>query len=331
MSLAFDRQEFDARLARVREQMADQNLDVVLVFGQDQMFYLTGYDQIGYSYYQVLVVSRDDPRVVYLCREVDAHIIRETSVAEDIRVWYDDHRNDPTEFTAAIVREFVDITGCRIGMELQTHGLLPVFYARLAVHLAAASIVDASALLTDLRLEKSPAEVACMREAGTLFDIGMRAGFAAMHEGTRECDVHGAVMQSIYAAGGEFPAVAPPLESGPRTLHQTHGAALRRELKAHDPVNLEIGACFRRYHAVGVRSAAIGAPVAPCSSACTAFSEKRFRPVWRSPGPVWRRPMSPRRCTGYISSTASTDEPVTAATASVSAIRPRGLTTCASS
>jgi Xaa-Pro dipeptidase len=42
MSLAFDRQEFDARLARVREQMADQNLDVVLVFGQDQMFYLTG-------------------------------------------------------------------------------------------------------------------------------------------------------------------------------------------------------------------------------------------------------------------------------------------------
>ena len=147
-------------------------------------------------------------------------------------------------------------------MELQTHGLLPVFYARLAVHLAAASIVDASALLTDLRLEKSPAEVACMREAGTLFDIGMRAGFAAMHEGTRECDVHGAVMQSIYAAGGEFPAVAPPLESGPRTLHQTHGAALRRELKAHDPVNLEIGACFRRYHAVGVRSAAIGAPVA---------------------------------------------------------------------
>ena len=27
-------------------------------------------------------------------------------------------------------------------------------------------------------------------------------------------------------------------------------------------MNLEIGACFRRYHAVGVRSAAIGAPVA---------------------------------------------------------------------
>ena len=262
MNLAFDRQEYDARLARVREQMAGQNLDVVLVFGQDQMFYLTGYDQIGYSYYQVLVVARDDPRVVYLCREVDAHIIRETSVAEDIRIWYDDHHNDPTEVTAAIVREFVDINDCRIGVELQTHGLLPMFYDRLTAHLAAASIVDASALLTDLRLEKSPAEVACMREAGTLFDIGMRAGFAAMHEGARECDVHGAVMQSIYAAGGEFPAVAPPLESGPRTLHQTHGAALRRELQTHDPVNLEIGACFRRYHAVGVRSAAIGAPVA---------------------------------------------------------------------
>ena len=138
MNLVFDRQEYDVRLARVREQMAGQNLDVVLVFGQDQMFYLTGYDQIGYSYYQVLVVARDDPRVVYLCREVDAHIIRETSVAEDIRIWYDDHHNDPTEVTATIVREFVDINDCRIGVELQTHGLLPMFYDRLTAHLAAA-------------------------------------------------------------------------------------------------------------------------------------------------------------------------------------------------
>jgi len=261
MSLAFDKKEYAARLSNVHAQMNKQNLDVVLVFGQDQMFYLTGYDQIGYSYYQVLVISRDNPHVVYLCREVDAHIIRETSTAEDVRIWYDDDNNDPTEITAGIVREFVDIEGSRIGVELQTHGLLPVFYVRLLEHLEGANIVDASTLLTDLRLEKSPAEVAYMREAGRLFDVGMCAGFEAMQEGARDCEVHAAVMHSMYLAGGEFPAVAPPIESGPRTLHQTHGAALRRKLEARDPVTLEIGGCFRRYHAVGVRSVAIVSPV----------------------------------------------------------------------
>ena len=257
MSMPFSTDEYAARMAMVRQRMHEQNLDIVLAFGQDQMFYLTGYDQIGYSYYQVLIIPRDQPQIVYLCREVDAHIIRETSVAEDIRVWYDDHNNDPAQVTVDIVREFVNLPGSRIGVELQTHGLLPMFHARLAAQLGSATCVDVSSLLTDLRLEKSPAEVSYMREAGKLFDVGMHAGFAAMREGDRECDIHAAVMHATYAAGGEFPAVAPPIESGPRTLHQTHGAALRRTLEAGDPVTLEIGACFRRYHAVGVRSAAI--------------------------------------------------------------------------
>jgi len=258
MSLAFQRSEFDARLARLREGMDAHGIDAVLVYGQDQMYYLTGYDQIGYSYYQVLVVRAGETPVTYLCREVDAHIIRETSIAEDVRVWYDDHANDPTEMTADIVREAGPIAGKRIGVEMQTHALLPAFYARLASQLAAAELIDASALITDLRLRKSPAEVEYMREAGRLFDVGMAAGFETLAEGVRECEVHAAVMNAIYREGGEFPSVAPPIESGRRTLHQTHGAALRRRIEGGDPFTLEIGACYRRYHAVGVRTAAIG-------------------------------------------------------------------------
>lgn len=257
MSLAFSRYEFDTRLKRLHDMMAQQGLDQVLVFGQDHMYYLTGYDQIGYSYYQVLVVRGDSTSPTYLCREVDAHIIRETSVATDVQVWYDDSDNDPTEMTADIVRQSGALTSRRIGIDMQTHGLLPRFYEDLRNQLSDIQLVDVSDQLTDLRLVKSAAEIECMREAGRLFDVGILAGFESMEVGKRECDVHAAVMSAIYAAGGEFPAVAAPIESGPRTLHQTHGAALRRELQTNDPFTLEIGACYKRYHAVGVRSAAL--------------------------------------------------------------------------
>jgi Xaa-Pro dipeptidase len=243
--------------------MRGQGLDALLVYGQDQMYYLTGYDQIGYAYYQVLIVRVEGDPFTYLCREVDAHIIRETSIVEDIRVWYDDSANDPTELTARCVCESGALAGRRIGIDLQTHALWPHFYARLARHLHEAEIVDASSLLTELRLEKSPAEVEYMKEAGRLFDVGLAAGFDAIRAGVRECDVHAAVMHALYSAGGEFPAVAPPIESGPRTLHQTHGAALRRVLEEGDPFTLEIGACYRRYHAVGVRSIAVGRAADP--------------------------------------------------------------------
>lgn len=256
-SPAFSEIEYAERLRRLRQAMAEISLDVVLAFGQDQMYYFTGYDQIGYSYYQVLVIHADERPPTFLSREVDRHIIEQTSTVRDLRIWYDDDDNDPTELTANIVAEAGPLKGKSIGIDMQSHGLLPVFYARLADHLAEARLCNASDLMTDLRLVKSPAEVDCMREAGRLFDIGLEAGFDAMRPGVRECDMHAAVTHSIYTAGGEFMSVAPPIESGPRTLYQTHGAALRRELRPGDPVTLEIGACYRRYHAVGVRSAAV--------------------------------------------------------------------------
>jgi Xaa-Pro dipeptidase len=115
-------------------------------------------------------------------------------------------------------------------------------------------------LLTELRLEKSPAEIAYMRKAGQLYDLGVNAALATIGVGKLECQVHAAIVHALYENGGEFMSVSPTLESGPRTLYQTHGAALRREMKSGDPVTSEIGACYRRYHCVAMRSIAIVKP-----------------------------------------------------------------------
>ncbi len=256
----FERAEYTARLRRTRAAMREAGLDVLLVFHQEHMFYLAGYDQIGYWVYQVLIVPAAEAPMTAVVRKVDELLVRDGGIVDDVRVWLDDATRDPAQQTADILAERGLLRGARIGIERKSHALLPYYYDLLRDALHEAALVDASDLVTELRLIKSPAEIACMRRAGEVMDAGVQAAWEALRPGVRECDVHAAVAGAMYRAGGEPPAVAPPMGTGPRTLTQTHGAATTREVQAGDPFLLEVGGCYRRYHAVCMRTASVGAP-----------------------------------------------------------------------
>lgn len=260
MPAPFERSEYEERLRRTRAAMRAAGLDVLLVFHQEHMFYLAGYDQIGYWVYQVLIVPAADVGMTAVVRKVDELLVRDGGIVDDVRVWLDDATRDPAQQTADVLEERGLLKGKRIGIERKSHALLPYYYDLLRDALGAAELVDASDLITELRLLKSPAEVACMQRAGEIMDAGVRAAWEALRPGIRECDIHAAVADAMYRAGGEHPSVAPPMGTGPRTLTQTHGAATTREVRAGDPFLLEVGGCYRRYHAVCMRMASLGPP-----------------------------------------------------------------------
>ena len=56
VALPFPREEFQRRLAALRERMTSRGLDVLLVYTPENMYYLTGYQTTGYYAYQCLVV-----------------------------------------------------------------------------------------------------------------------------------------------------------------------------------------------------------------------------------------------------------------------------------
>ncbi len=260
MTAPFDCTEYASRLRRTRAAMRDAGLDALLVFHQEHMFYLAGYDQIGYWVYQVLIVPAADEPMTAVVRKVDELLVRDGGIVEDVRVWLDDTRRDPAQQTADVLAERRLLRGKRLGIERKSHALLPYYYDLLRAALAGAELEDASDLITELRVIKSPAEIAYMRRAGEVMDAGVRAAWETLRPGVRECDVHAAVAAAMYRAGGEHPSVAPPMGTGPRTLTQTHGAATTREVRAGDPFLLEVGGCVRRYHAVCMRTASVGPP-----------------------------------------------------------------------
>ncbi|HBJ29956.1 MAG TPA: Xaa-Pro dipeptidase, partial [Dehalococcoidia bacterium] len=57
MMLHFTREEFAARQRDAIDAMRTRNLDGLLMFRQESMYYLTGYDTMGYSQFQCLYLG----------------------------------------------------------------------------------------------------------------------------------------------------------------------------------------------------------------------------------------------------------------------------------
>jgi Xaa-Pro dipeptidase len=148
----------------------------------------------------------------------------------------------------------------RVGIELRSHALLASYHEALRQRLGqSVQLIDASDLVAAHRMVKSPAEIALVRRAGAIMDMAFTAARDVLKPGVRETDLHAAIAHALYANGADPPAVPPPIASGPRTQTQTHGSATERRIEAGDPVTIEVGAPYRRYHAVGLRSALVGA------------------------------------------------------------------------
>jgi Xaa-Pro dipeptidase len=94
MVLHFKEEEFAARRKRAIEMMLKSGLDGLLMFRQESMYYLTGYDSFGYVFFQCFYLGADG-RLMLLTRGPDLRQARHTSDIEDIRIWVDAPDADP--------------------------------------------------------------------------------------------------------------------------------------------------------------------------------------------------------------------------------------------
>ena len=53
MALHFSLEEYREREKKVIESMQNQSLDALLIFRQESMYWLTGYDSFGYVFFNV--------------------------------------------------------------------------------------------------------------------------------------------------------------------------------------------------------------------------------------------------------------------------------------
>ncbi|SCB09803.1 M24 family metallopeptidase [Rhizobium hainanense] len=258
MALHFERSEFEARLARLLARMQEEKLDAMLLFAQESMYWLTGYDTFGFCFFQTLVVKADGS-LTLLTRSADLRQAQLTSVITDIRIWVDRVNADPTLDLKELLSD-LDLLGARIGIEYDTHGMTGRI-ARLLDHQLASfgQIIDASYLVSRLRLTKSPAEIAHVERAAALADDALDAALSLAKPSADESDILAAMQGAVFSGGGDYPANEFIIGSGVEALLCRYKSG-RRKLDANDQLTLEWAGVDAHYHAAMMRTVVIGTP-----------------------------------------------------------------------
>ena len=247
MALHFTRRELAGRRRRACARMAELGLDGLLLFRQESMYYLTGYDTSGYSMFQGMYLGADG-RLALCTRSADEQQARLTSVVQDVRIWRDREGATP----AVDLRDMLADHGCRgkrLGVEYHAYGLTAQRGKMVDAALDGfCRTEDASDLVRLMRLVKSPAELAYVRRAGALADEALAAANRATVPGARLGAVYAAMQTPILAGDGDPSASRWPMGSGEEALlvryHTGHGRVGPR-----DQVTFEFAAAYRHYHA----------------------------------------------------------------------------------
>jgi len=121
MGLHFTAEEFSKRKQDVLKSMKELNLDALLMFRQESMYWLTGYDTFGYVFFQTLILDQKD-NVVLLTRAPDLRQAQNTSNIEDIRIWVDKDGINPADDLKQILNE-LDLKDKNIGIEYEAYGM----------------------------------------------------------------------------------------------------------------------------------------------------------------------------------------------------------------
>ena len=256
MALHFERAEFDARRDRLMLEMADRKLDALLLFAQESMYWLTGYDTFGFCFFQSLVVKADGSMYL-LTRSADLRQAKHTSTIDNVIVWADRDNAHPTIDLRNLLND-LDLLGRNIGIEYDTHGLTGLNARRLDEQMQTfGKIYDASGIVGRLRAVKSPAEIKKVEKAAALGDEALDAALPLIKQGGDEGLILAAMQGAIFAGGGDYPANEFIIGSGADALLCRYKAG-RRKLTKNDQLTLEWAGVFHHYHAAMMRTAIVG-------------------------------------------------------------------------
>ncbi len=254
----FTKEEFLSRQQETCRRMIADGLDGLILFRQESMYYLTGYDTSGYSMFQAGFINADG-KTALLTRSADQIQSSLTSIFEEIRIWRDGEDADPGK----ALREMLVDLGCKgkkLGVEYHAYGLTGQRSKMVDKALEPfVSLVDASDLVRVQRLVKSDAELEYIRHAGTLCDAIFKVSCDLAVPGVWVKSIYGAMMKTILDGGGDPSASRWPMGAGEYALFGRYHTG-DEMIKDQDQIVFEPAASYRHYHACSMYNIVTGKP-----------------------------------------------------------------------
>lgn len=248
----FPEQEFDERLARVRDGMAREDFGALLLTDPSDIFYLTGYSTFEVSVHVALVVTQEDLLLQVPSIEMGPAMMT-TRVAR-VSGYRWEGIGEVLEPLVQALNDGVETVGIDAWHGSLRQGVLEGLQARMP----GVRFLNNGGLLKQIRIVKSDAEIRCLRESARITAEGFRAAVAAVQPGVTDNDIAAEGARALLEAGSEFMSMQPIVVTGRRSsvIHCNHKRTVVQE---GDPVFLEFGSAWHRYTAPMMQTVVAGA------------------------------------------------------------------------
>lgn len=236
--------------------MQADGVDGLLLFRQESMYYLTGYDTSGFTMFQGMYMTADG-RMALLTRTADRLQSRLTSVLEDIRIWYDREGANPAEDLREMMRD-LGAEGKKVAVEYHAYGLTAQRGKMVDAALEGfCTVSDGSDLVRKVRMVKSEAELKYVRKAGELSDAAWDVANNMTVPGTFLGDVYGEMLNVIMRGDGDPSASRWPMGAGEDALMVRYHTG-KNTVGPQDQVTHEFAGAYRHYHAAAMSTVVTG-------------------------------------------------------------------------
>ncbi len=256
------KEEFEKRIDKVKEQMSTRNLDLLFVFGTEtesqNVRYLSDY-WTSFESSAVLISLNSDP--LLLIGPESLSYAKSRSAIPDIRRLLLLRESSEPDYPDAkldcLKHIFEEVSG---GAKIKRLGIVGLnfmpfpIYKEIKKSLSNTEIIDASDILSGMRMIKSQNEIELLKKASKIAEIGLKAVLENIRPGMTELQVVGIVLKAMYDAGMEHEAFQVYVLGGTHSAHAV-GRASHKTLKEGEIIQLGIPA------KIGGYCSSIGRPI----------------------------------------------------------------------
>jgi len=254
--------EYDERLKKAGRLMEEAGIDLLLLSKPANMFYLTGDGRLC-----AYAIVTCDGRVALGVPSTDIADVSQRARFDKIEGFEDEV--GMLHSIAHFFEEF-GLQEARVGLE---HTFLTMSMHAMFTHPHAipptTTTVDATHLLSELRMLKSQQEVELIRGAAKAAEAAMAAAIKAARPGGSEIEVAGEAELGMRKAGAED-FFRTYVASGPRT-NIAHGLPSYRRIEEGDLVMIDLAPVYHGYSADMCRTVCVGKPSAAQQEAYDLF------------------------------------------------------------
>ncbi|MCI9306781.1 MAG: aminopeptidase P family protein [Lachnospiraceae bacterium] len=262
------REEYPARWEKVQRIMKTHGLDMILTYSDERATYGNAYAryyadlQTHFEPVLILFLPDRDP-LLLVGPETDGYATERSAIKDIIVLSEFSAEDEDYPFSVVVplkdvIRKYIPGDPKKVGFAPKVHMGAAIYEAMLKA-CSTAEIIEADKLIEPMRGIKSESEIAVIRKAYEIAEIGMKAAIDALKPGITERELAAEAEYVMRRAGAECYGIDPIIASGPNVKHIL-ARTTTRTIEENDAVIITLAPRYEGYHGAIARTVLLGNP-----------------------------------------------------------------------